>query len=106
MPVVPDLATFMTKGLYQRASFFGCNKKDQITIVFLPNAKFTYQSNIPTSQFDYEKKELLAMIENSVQIATQGGDPEWPTCLGCAIVHKSAKSVPTQCAACLQKYCF
>jgi lysophospholipase len=106
MPTVPDIPTFMAKGLYQRAAFFGCHNKDTATLVFLPNAKFSYASNLPTSQFDYETKEVRAMIENGVQIATQGGDRAWPTCLGCAIVHKTAKSVPAQCAACLQKYCF
>ena len=39
MPFIPDVATFMTKGLDKRAGIFGCNKKDQLTIVFLPNAK-------------------------------------------------------------------
>ena len=105
MPSIPDVATFMSKGLYKQACFFGCNKMDQLTIVWLPNTNYTFESNVPSSQFDYPKESVTAMIANGVQVALQGGDKQWPTCLGCAIAHKTAKALPSECTSCMQKYC-
>ena len=46
------------------------------------------------------------MIANGVQIATLGGDPEWPTCLACGIMKKSGEKLPEACEACIKKYCY
>jgi lysophospholipase len=105
MPVIPSVEEFVSKGLYQRATFFGCNKADQLTIVFFPNAKYSFDSNIGTSQFDYSVNDTLAMIANGNLIATQNNDKDWPVCLACGITHKHVRRMPIECNACLDKYC-
>jgi lysophospholipase len=106
MPYVPLADEFITQNLHKRASFFGCNKVDQATIVFFPNTNYSsFESNPPSSKFDYTKEETKEMILNGNKVATQGGDKEWPVCLGCAISHKHAKSLPDACKKCLDKYC-
>ncbi len=46
------------------------------------------------------------MIANGVKIATQNDDPEYPTCLGCAILKKAGGTLPATCTACFTRYCF
>lgn len=106
MPSIPSVSDFMSTGIYKRAAFFGCQDKSKITIVWLPNAPYGgFASNLPSSKFEYTANETAAMIGNGNQIATQGGDKEWPVCLGCAIMHKTSTKLPKQCEACLKKYC-
>jgi lysophospholipase len=106
MPYIPSIETFMSKGLYKRATFFGCDNREQLTIIYLPNTNYTYASNIATAQFDYSINETRAMIANGNKIMTQNDDQDWPICLGCGIAHKSVRRMPGQCKACLEKYCY
>jgi lysophospholipase len=105
MPAVPTPEEFVAKGYHQRATFFGCHQQDQLTIVFLPNAKYSFDSNVPTAQFDYSANDTHAMIANGNMVATQNNDKDWPLCLACGITHKNARKLPKQCKACLAKYC-
>jgi lysophospholipase len=106
MPFIPSVETFVAEGLNTRATFFGCNATDKITIVYIPNTAYTYQSNVATAQLQYEKNETDSMVANGVQMISQGGDAAWGTCLGCAIMSKSGATLPSECQACFNKYCY
>jgi len=106
MPFVPSVSTFMEKGLGKRATFFGCHDTKMLTIIYLPNTRYSFDSGQPSSRFEYVKADSEAMIKNGRDIATQNGDREWPVCLGCAIVMKTGEAMPTECKACFEKYCY
>jgi lysophospholipase len=107
MPFIPPVATFMSQGLNRRATFFGCEKQDQLTIIYLPNVNYTsFASNPASSQFDYPKNDTISMISHGNLVATQNKDSEWALCLGCGIAHKSVRKMPEKCKDCLKKYCY
>lgn len=106
MPIIPSVATFLSEGLNQRATFFGCNDTSKVTIVYLPNYNFTFDSNVSTAQLEYPETETAAMIANGVQIANQGGKECWGTCLGCALMMKTGEALPSECASCFEEYCY
>ncbi|KAF2398042.1 FabD/lysophospholipase-like protein [Trichodelitschia bisporula] len=106
MPFIPDQKTWTEKGLAKRATFFGCGRPDKMTIVFMPNVGYSTESNLASSKFEYAKNETAAMIKNGAQIALQGGDPEWPSCLSCAILSKATTSLPLVCKGCFEKHCY
>lgn len=106
MPFIPSVDTFISQGLNKRATFFGCHDTSKITIVYIPNVNYTYQSNTPTAKLQYSITETDAMIANGVQMASQGGASDWGTCLGCAILIKSGYELPTACHKCFSKYCY
>jgi lysophospholipase len=106
MPYIPSVDTFLSEGLNKRATFFGCNATDKITIVYLPNVNITYQSNQSTLRPQYSVAETEGMIGNGVAVANQGGESGWATCLGCAIMMKTGTKLPAECQACFQKYCY
>jgi lysophospholipase len=108
MPFIPSVATFVSKGLDKKASFFGCYDNNQVTIIFLPNVQFVkgVDANQPSSRFDWTPKDIRGVIENGNLVATQNGDPNWPLCLACGLTHKSAEVLSKKCDACLRQYCF
>lgn len=106
MPFIPSVDVFMSEGLNKRPTFFGCNNPSVLTIVYLPNVNYTFASNEPTAKLEYSKADTDAMIANGVQIAAKGGDPGWPTCLGCALTMKTGATLPAACTACFSTYCF
>ncbi|TID18698.1 hypothetical protein E2P81_ATG05680 [Venturia nashicola] len=106
MPYIPTADVFVAKGMDKRASFFGCEEKEKITLVYLPNTPFWYNSGTPTMKLEYTHKQVDGMIENGMYIATQGNDAEWPFCLGCAITLKTGAATPSACRPCLQRYCY
>lgn len=105
MPYIPDVSTFVSEGLNERATFFGCNETGAVFIVYLPNVAYTYDSGQSTAKLEYTKAETDAMIMNGVAIATQNGTAGWPFCLACA-VENAASSLPAGCDACFEKYCY
>lgn len=106
MPYIPSVETFVSEGLNKRATFFGCNETNALTIVYLPNNNYTYASNVPTAQLEYATAETDAVITNGNSIADQNGDSQWATCLGCAIMKKTGTTLPSACTACFTKYCY
>lgn len=106
MPYIPPVDTWLAEGLNTRATFFGCNDSSVVTLVYLPNKDYTYASNTSTYQIQYSASATDDMIANGVQIATQGGDTQWPTCLACAIMKKTDTTLPEACTACFEKYCY
>lgn len=106
MPVIPDADTFVADGLNLSPTFFGCDDPDVITIVYLPNQEYTYDSGQPTTKLEYTTTETDEMIANGNQIATQGGDAGWPLCLACGIMKKAGGTLPSGCADCYTEYCY
>ncbi|KAK7730049.1 hypothetical protein SLS57_001709 [Botryosphaeria dothidea] len=106
LPAIPDMDTFVAEGLNQRATFFGCNSTDALTVVYVPNYNFTYDSNVATLKLQYTPEETSGMIANGAQVASQGGDAQWAGCLACGILAKSGETLPDECTACLDKYCY
>ncbi|KAK3620689.1 hypothetical protein LTR22_025492 [Elasticomyces elasticus] len=106
MPFIPDVNTFVSKGLNKRATFFGCNETGTTFMVFLPNVAYTYNSGQPTSKVQYSVAETNAMINNGNSIATQNGTAGWPFCLACAVKNKDGSALPKGCNACFSKYCY
>lgn len=106
MPAIPSVETFISQGLNTRATFFGCNSNSQLTIIYLPNVAYTYNSGQSTFKLEYSTPETDAMIANGVQVANQNGTAGWPTCLGCGIMKKTGSKLPAACTACFKKYCY
>ncbi len=105
MPIIPDVATFVSEHLNQKPTFFGCNSNDTATIIYIPNFNYTFPT-FPTSKIQYYKNETDGMIANGVEIAQYGGKADWPLCLGCGIMKKSGGNLPNGCAACFEEYCY
>ncbi|KAL9126624.1 MAG: hypothetical protein Q9175_007886 [Cornicularia normoerica] len=94
MPVIPPPAIFLSEGLNQRPTFFGCNDASKITIVFLPNYNYTFPSGEDTLKVAYLPSETSGMIANGGEVATMGGSATFPTCLACAISKKTGNTLP------------
>ncbi|APA06840.1 hypothetical protein SS1G_04530 [Sclerotinia sclerotiorum 1980 UF-70] len=116
-PSVPGQNTFVNLGLNKRPSFFGCDPSNSTgptpLIVYIPNAPYIYHSNVSTFDPSYTNEERNLIIRNGYEVATMANgtiDPDWPTCVGCAIIsrsfHKTNTAVPDVCTACFNKYCW
>lgn len=104
-PAVPASGAFSSR----KAQFFGCDDAAAVTVVYLPNAEWTYASNTATTKLQYTTAETAAMIANGNEVASQGGDAGWASCLACGIMLKEvggAANLPEGCAACLSEYCW
>lgn len=108
MPYIPPVSTFVSRGLNRRATFFGCGKgnRGELTIVYLPNTNLTTNTGISSEKGEFRAEETDAAIRGGVDIARQGGYKDWAVCLGCALVMKTGETLPEECKACFQKYCF
>ncbi|PNS21739.1 Lysophospholipase 1 [Sphaceloma murrayae] len=116
-PSVPDQETFVNLGLNNRPTFFGCDASNLTgqapLIVYIPNAPYVYNANVSTFTPSYNDSERNAIIQNGYNVATQGNgtiDPQWPTCVGCAILSRSLNrtgtTVPQVCTDCFARYCW
>ncbi|PVH77970.1 lysophospholipase [Cadophora sp. DSE1049] len=116
-PSIPDQNTFINLGLNARPTFFGCNASNLTgpspLIVYLPNTPYTYSSNVSTFDLSYNDSERNSIIRNGYNVATMGNstfDPQWPTCVGCAMLSRSFNrtktAVPEVCTQCFNKYCW
>ncbi|KAF3921546.1 Lysophospholipase [Arthrobotrys entomopaga] len=115
-PAIPDANTFINLGLNNRPTWFGCDAKNMTSqsplVVYIPNAPYNVYSNISTFRFAYEDEERDMLIDNGFMVATQGNgvlDPEWASCVGCAVVHREMErrgTITEQCRRCLQRYCW
>lgn len=117
VPPVPDAFTFVNLGLNARPTFFGCGYKNASVptplIVYIPNAPYSYMSNLSTATTEFSNTVRDRIIRNGYEIATMGNgtvEPEWPTCVGCAILLRSFErtntTIPPQCVHCFQKHCW
>ncbi|KAB8302766.1 hypothetical protein EYC80_006113 [Monilinia laxa] len=116
-PAVPGQNTFVNFGLNKRPSFFGCDASNSTgptpLIVYIPNAPYITHSNVSTFDPSYNNTQRNLIIENGYDVATMGNstlDPEWPTCVACAIISRSLTktntTVPDACTTCFNRYCW
>ncbi|RAL62473.1 hypothetical protein DID88_005039 [Monilinia fructigena] len=116
-PAVPGQNTFVNFGLNKRPSFFGCDASNSTgptpLIVYIPNAPYVTYSNVSTFDPSYDNTQRNLIIENGYNVATMGNstlDPEWPTCVACAIISRSLTKtntiVPDACTTCFNRYCW
>lgn len=117
-PAVPDVNTFVNLGLNTRPTFFGCNDSAEINaqtplVVYIPNHPYVYYSNVSTFDMTYNMSERNAIITNGYDVATMGNgtlDSTWPTCVGCAVLHRSllrtGTDIPDVCQQCLRDFCW
>jgi lysophospholipase len=106
MPRIPPVETFVAEKLHQKPVFFGCNKVDVATIIFIPNFNYTFESGQPTSKIQYYRNETVGMINNGVEVGNYGGKDNWSLCLACGIMKNQDGQLPEGCAACFEEYCF
>ncbi|KAH6662856.1 lysophospholipase [Halenospora varia] len=103
-PSVPDQNTFINLGLNARPTFFGCNASNLTgpspLIVYLPNAPYSYNSNVSTFDLSYNDSERNSIIQNGYNVATRG----------CAILSRSFNRtrtpIPDICTHCFNRYCW
>ncbi|KAK3995213.1 lysophospholipase catalytic domain-containing protein [Cladorrhinum sp. PSN332] len=116
-PSIPDQNTFVNLGLNTRPTFFGCDPGNMTgpgpLILYLPNAPYTYFSNVTTFDLEYTTEERQQIINNGYNVATLANasvDSEWPACLGCAILsrsfHRTKTDPPAVCVDCFNRYCW
>ncbi|EOD50301.1 putative lysophospholipase plb1 protein [Neofusicoccum parvum UCRNP2] len=116
-PSVPDQNTFVNLGLNSHPTMFGCDASNFSSttplVVYIPNSPYIYHSNVSTYTMSYNNTERNAIIENGYDVATMGNgtvDPQWPTCVGCAIMSRSwnrtGTTVPDVCTDCFNRYCW
>ncbi|KAI1071628.1 Lysophospholipase 1 [Fusarium irregulare] len=121
-PSVPSAETFINEKLNQRPTLFGCDANNFTLsdgelppplIFYIPNAPYTFMSNVSTFDLSYSIPERDSIILNALNGATQGNgtlDEQWPTCVACAIMSRSwwkaNETVPKECSACFDKYCW
>jgi lysophospholipase len=116
-PTIPDQNTFVNLGLNRYPTFFGCDRANLTgpapIIVYIPNSPYTFLSNISTFQFSTSNDDRDAIIKNGYNVATLGNstvDPQWASCVGCAILSRSfyrtGTQAPAACEQCFQRYCW
>lgn len=118
-PAIPDQNTIVNLGLNTHPTFFGCNASNMTNgldvplVVYIPNAPYVTYSNISTFDLTTNNTFRDAIILNGYNVATQANgtiDPEWPACVGCAILSRSLErtgtDVPEQCQRCFERYCW
>ncbi|CAI7613470.1 unnamed protein product [Penicillium discolor] len=116
-PAVPDQNTFINLGLSTRPSFFGCDSSNQTgptpIVVYIPNAPYSYHSNISTFQLSTDDTQRDNIILNGYEVATMGNstlDGNWTSCVGCAILSRSFErtgtTLPDICTQCFDRYCW
>ncbi|KAJ5774089.1 hypothetical protein N7457_008985 [Penicillium paradoxum] len=116
-PAVPDSNTFINLGLNTRPTFFGCNSSNMTgpspLVVYIPNAPYSYQSNVSTFQLSTDDKQRDNIILNGYEVATMANstrDKDWTACVGCAILSRSFErtgtTLPEICNQCFNRYCW
>jgi lysophospholipase len=116
-PAIPDVNTFTNLGLNSQPTFFGCDAKNisgpSPLLVYIPNHPYTFYTNISTGTTTLKNKERNAIIRNGYHVATMGNgtvEPEWPACVGCAILSRSfdrtGTTPPQMCQDCFKKHCW
>ncbi|KAK4121209.1 lysophospholipase [Parathielavia appendiculata] len=116
-PSIPNQNTFVNLGLNSRPTFFGCDPVNMTgpgpLVVYLPNAPYTYYSNVSTFDMEYTTEERQNIIYNGYNVVTMANasvDAQWPACLACAILsrsfHRTKSGFPAVCVDCFNRYCW
>lgn len=116
-PAVPDVNTFVNLGLNTRPTFFGCDSSNisgpAPLVVYVPNAPYSFHSNVSTFQLSTDDTERDNIILNGYEVATMANstlDGNWTSCVGCAILSRSFErtgtTLPDICNTCFDRYCW
>lgn len=113
-PAVPENPrTFINLGLTSRPTFFGCYETGSPLVVYMANYPYTYYSNTSTLKLQYDTAEMIGIVNNGYNLATQLNgtrDSEWSICVACAVIQRSNQrnnvSPSKQCQQCFKKYCW
>ena len=119
-PYVPDVNTFVNLGLNKRPTFFGCDANNLTDlayipplVVYIPNARYSFNSNQSTFKMSYSEKERISMIQNGFEAATRNNfteDSNFLGCVGCAIMRRKQQAfnytLPKECDKCFSDYCW
>jgi lysophospholipase len=116
-PAVPDQNTFINLGLNTRPTFFGCDSSNMSgpapLVVYVPNAPYSYNSNVSTFQLSTDDTQRDNIILNGYEVATMANstlDGNWTACVGCAILSRSFErtntTLPDICNTCFDRYCW
>lgn len=116
-PAVPDVNTFVNLGLNTRPTFFGCDSSNisgpAPLVVYVPNAPYSFHSNVSTFQLSTDDTERDNIILNGYEVATMANstlDGNWTSCVGCAILSRSFErtntTLPEICNTCFDRYCW
>ena len=116
-PAIPDVNPFVNLGLNTRPTFFGCNSSNTSSptplIVYLPNAPYSFQSNISTFEMQYNTTQRDQVVMNGYNCVTMGNgtiNSTWSTCVGCAILQRSLErtktTMPQVCTQCFADFCW
>ncbi|CCD24406.1 lysophospholipase family protein NDAI_0D00920 [Naumovozyma dairenensis CBS 421] len=119
-PYVPDVETFINLGLNKKPTFFGCDARNLTDlsyvpplIVYIPNTRYSFNSNQSTFKMSYSTSERLNMIKNGFEATTRGNftdDEDFLGCVGCAIMRRKQQSLnetlPSECERCFTNYCW
>jgi lysophospholipase len=107
MPFVPSPDVLVAKNMSGSPVFFGCGDASTATVVWIPNAPLTSAGGaIETAQMQINETQTESMVANGVAVGSQNNSAEWATCLACAIMEGSGTTLPEDCTACFEKYCF
>ena len=82
MPTIPPPEVIEAQNPGRLPLVFGCYDLSKITIVWLPNKAYSFDSNIPTWVLLYSSSDVKNMITNGGLVAMMGGaagDLTWPT---------------------------
>ncbi|KAH7919355.1 phospholipase B [Leucogyrophana mollusca] len=126
-PIPSSPADFISTGVNQRPTFFGCdpaqNPPEYPLVIYLPNSPpldgDAPATNAPTFQFSYSSL-FTAVFLNQAFANTLGGfvpnttdaDPNFGKCLQCAAIDRARyKASPTPsrsdvCTTCFSQYCY
>lgn len=128
-PYVPLADVFVSEGLNERPTFFGCDAKnlsdlidyhnvdfpatDIPLVVYMPNNYQSYEGNTSTFKMSYDRDEVTSVIQNGFEVSLRGNfsdDSDWAKCVGCAIIRREQERKDdeqlSECANCFQKYCW
>ncbi|KAI9848236.1 MAG: Lysophospholipase 1 [Thelocarpon superellum] len=111
-PKIPDNNTIVNLELNNRPTIFGCDEESPVPLlVWMPNAPYSYMSNVSTFDLRYSDAQRDQIIQNGYDVVTQGNiSYDWPMCVGCAILKRSSQKqgtkLPEACTGCFETYCY
>ncbi|CZR69536.1 related to PLB1-phospholipase B (lysophospholipase) [Phialocephala subalpina] len=106
MPAVPSPISYLTNYTSGNPIFFGCKDSSVTTLVWLPNADYTYASGIATFELTFTSTVSKEMVANGAAVMSRNDSDEWAVCLSCAILDAGGLDVPSSCDACFEQYCY
>lgn len=116
-PYIPTTETFVNLGLNRRVTFFGCNGTNGTRpgtvppiLIYIPNAPFSYYTNFSTYDGEYSSADVDGILNNGLDIVTNGNSSAMTTCIACAVIQRGLErgniTQPAACAQCFTEMCW